>query len=569
MATQALTRGRTTGRHLGQACGMLSPTPVARDWRAFAAHSGVSLTLHVHQLGQVFNEAMLPAITYVPPAEARRLRGSLATPGKHVTLVGPSGSGKSTVAHRTLDELGLGRDRVYSLNGRSHAQAASILEVFGAEFGLEPVARAIEPRLRSYDLIVIDDVHHLSLEARTELASHLKLWHERGIRLFMIGIAKTSEAILGQDPELAIRNDTWHLGTQSDEFMHDLMTKGERALNIRFDADSRATAIEAAQGSPSIFQAICRITCDECDVMQTVDVEKQLSIDLPAIRAFVVQQYDGRYLNKIVGLARGRRQARSVHDTFYAIIEHVARSRKHQISKDELYHAVLGNLAGSADARQRDRVRSSFYRAMKALPVVIEENSLSDILIFENGTLTIDDPVFRFYLDHLEFSRVRSQVNIRRLGYEYDVAVSFAGSSRDVVAKLVNVLTERGLEVFYDFDQQARLWGKDLREELARVYGQQAQFMIVCLSDDYPERDWPAFELQIGKDAATKRTEDYLLPLVVGATRPAIVGLPETVGHISLSDRSLDEIAELVSEKVHSLPSTDPGASSEDPPSTP
>ena len=85
----------------------------------------------------------------------------------------------------------------------------------------------------------------------------------------MIGIAKTSEAILGQDPELAIRNDAWHIGKQSPEFMKQLLTAGEDALKVRFTPESRETAIAAAQGSPSIFQAICRITCVEADVFET------------------------------------------------------------------------------------------------------------------------------------------------------------------------------------------------------------------------------------------------------------------------------------------------------------
>jgi hypothetical protein len=84
------------------------------------------------------------------------------------------------------------------------------------------------------------------------------------------------------------------------------------------------------------------------------------------------------------------------------------------------------------------------------------------------------------------------------------------------------------------------------------------------LSAEYPERDWPAFELEIGKDAASKRTEDYLLPLVVGAERPAIVGLPATVGHIDLSVRSLADIADLVQEKLLSLPAVVPEVSSPD-----
>ncbi len=502
-----------------------------------------------YKLGDVFNEAGLPAVTYVQPAEAQQLKGSLATTGKHVTLVGPSGSGKSTVASRVLDSLGLGPEQVHTFSGRSHVQATSILEVLGREFDVAPTLDEIEPWLKLYDLVMIDDIHHLSIGARTELASLLKLWHERGIRLFMIGIAKTSEAILGQDPELAIRNDAWHIGKQNDEFMKQLMTAGEDALNVKFTPGSRETAIAAAQGSPSIFQAICRITCVQADVFATGSNQRTLLVELPLIRSAVVQQYDGRYLNKIVSLARGRRQARSVHDTYYAIIEQVALSGKDQISRDELYHKIVGS-----GASQKSGVRNSFYRALKALPTVIEENSLSDILIYENGTLTIDDPVFRFYLDHLDFSRVRSQVNIRRIGYEYDVAVSFAGPDRAVAEELKDTLEARGLEVFYDFDQQAALWGKDLRKELSKVYSQDAQFMVVCLSEHYPERDWPAFEIEIGKQAAAKRTEDYLLPLVVGNTRPAIIGLPDSVGHIDLGTRSMAEVADLVQEKVNNLP---------------
>lgn len=504
----------------------------------------------IYQLSEVFNEAGLPDVTYVPPAEAKQLKGSLATAGKHVTLVGPSGSGKSTVASRALSELALGPDQVYALSGRSHIGASTILEVLGKEFGVAPELSEVNEWLKLYRIVMIDDVHHLSVGARTELASFLKLWHEQGIRFFMIGIAKTSEAILGQDPELAIRNDTWHLGGQSEAFLAEVLSKGESALNVRFTDGGRKVAIRAAQGSPSIFQAICRIASVEADVLMTQSETVEVGVDLPLIRDAVVRQYDGRYLTKIVSLARGRRQARSVHDTYYSIVDYVARSGKLQISQDELYHKVVGSDA----ARTKSGIRNSFYRAMKNLPKVIEENALADILIFENGTLTIDDPVFRFYLDHLDFSRVRSQVNIRRIGYEYDVAVSFAGPDRPTVEALVRELEGHGLEVFYDFDEQAMLWGKDLRKELARVYGEDAQFMIICLSNHYPERDWSIFEFEVGKDSAGKRTEDYLLPLIVGAERPSIVGLPATVGHLSLADRSATDIAELLQEKIASLP---------------
>lgn len=508
------------------------------------------------ELGSVFNEAGLPEVTYVPPAEARQLKGSLATKGKHVTLIGPSGSGKSTLAQNVLDELGFSSSDVHVFSGRSYSTATTFNEVLGAEFGVAPTDDEIFPWLKLFKLIMIDDVHHLGIGARNQLAINLKLWHEQGIRYFLVGIAKTSEAILGQDPELAIRNDTWHIERQSDNFMRHLLQKGEKALNVQFDPDSIDIAITAAQGSPSIFQAICRIACVEADIFETCTDTVPVAVDLPLIRSAVVRQYDGRYLSKLVSLARGRRQARSVHDTYFSIVDYVARSRKVQISQDELYHKIVG----SEDARSKSRIRNSFYRAMKSLPTVIEENGLADILIFENGTLTIDDPVLRFYLDHLDFSRVRSQVNIRRIGYEYDVAVSFAGQDRPIVERLVSEVQNRGMEVFYDFDEQAMLWGKDLRKELARVYGEDAQFMVICLSDSYPERDWTTFELEIGQAASNKRTEDYLLPLIVGDDRPAIVGLPTSVGHISLETHTIEQVADLLQEKLARVPASAPSA---------
>ena len=514
------------------------------------------MTRDVYEIGDVFSESKASDVTYVAPAEAQRLKGSLATPGKHVTLVGPSGSGKSTVAKRALEAAGLDPERIHSFNARAHARAQSIFTVLGAELGVGRTAKAVVPRLRAFDLIMIDDVHHLSLKARTELAAHLKLWHEHGIRLFMIGIAKTSEAILGHDPELAIRNDAWYLGTQSDEFMDALMTKGERALNIRFDDASRGAAIKAARGSPSIFQAICRSACVEADVMWTVTEPRQVSIDLAVVRPLVAQQYDGRYIPKIVGLTQGRRGRRSAHDIYFKFIERAASSAGFRISYDELRAAVVG----TADPAMKGRVESAFYRAIKSLPAVIEQNGLDETLTYEHRTLTIDDPAFRFYLDHLDLSRVRSEVIVRRAGYEYDVAVSFAGNDRPVVERLVEVLQDHNLRVFYDFEQQADLWGKDLRRELAHLYGQRAQFMIVCLSDDYPERDWTTFEYEIGRDAASKRTEDYLLPLIVGANRPPITGLPTTVGFISLHDRSMEEVADLVLQKLAALQEISPNA---------
>jgi energy-coupling factor transporter ATP-binding protein EcfA2 len=504
--------------------------------------------MSVYQLDEVFNEAQIPTLTYVPPAEAKQLRASLKTKGKHVTLVGASGSGKSTVAEKILAEVYPDANRVHKFSGRTYTSESSVISILGKEFQEEPSAAAVEPWLQAYDLVVIDDVHHLSFEARQELARMLKLWHEKGIKFLLIGIAKTSDQILGSDPELAIRNDVHTLAAQDADFLKKVLLKGEVALNVEFDDSFEAAAVSAAKGLPAIFQAMCRIACVECDVERTEPTRKPVKTELSAIGRSVVRMFDPKYFLRLVGLAQGRRQARAVHDTFFEIVDALGRSSKTQISKPELYRKIVGSVQ---DPELKKRKSTSFYRAMDSLQKTIEERKLDDILIFESDTLSIDDPLFRFYLDHVDFDRIRSLVKIRKDEYEYDVAVSFAGEDRPQVAALVSALEGRGVEVFYDFNESARLWGKDLEVELARIYAQEARFLVLCLSKNYPVKDWTRFELDIGSRAAKKRPAEYLLPLRLATDLDPIVGLKETIGYQTMTTQGdVDRIAELLLTKV-------------------
>jgi hypothetical protein len=505
-----------------------------------------------YELAQVFNEAQVPTVTYVTPREARQLKASLKTPGKHVTLIGASGSGKSTVAEKTLNELGLVGMKVHKFSGRSYSTENSLLSILGNEFSEAPQEETILPWLESYEAIVIDDVHHLTSNARLELAQRLKLWHEKGIKFFLIGIAKTSDQIVGADPELAIRNDVHLLEPQEVSFFETMAVQGQQALNIELAPDFLSSTIAASKGLPAIFQAICRVACVELDIEQTCEQLLPVNIELSKIGRSVVRMFDPRYFNKLVGLAQGRRQARSVHNTFFSIVESLARSNKTQVSKAELYRKIVGPIE---DIDLKRRRSTSFYRAMGTIQDVINDRGLSDVLIYDSDTLTIDDPVFRFYLDHVDFERVRSIVSIRNDEYDWDVAVSFAGEDRAVVEELVAALMDSGVEVFYDLNESARLWGKDLEQELAQVYAHEARFMIVCISEYYPIKDWSRFELEVGKRSSSKRLGEYMLPLHLSSTPPLIEGLKDTIGYQRLVEHDdIERVVAIMQQKLQSGP---------------
>jgi hypothetical protein len=68
------------------------------------------------------------------------------------------------------------------------------------------------------------------------------------------------------------------------------------------------------------------------------------------------------------------------------------------------------------------------------------------------------------------------------------VALSFAGAQRDYVERVAATLKARGIRCFYDADEQVRLWGTNLAEELPAIYGRESAAVVVFVSADYAGR---------------------------------------------------------------------------------
>jgi hypothetical protein len=80
------------------------------------------------------------------------------------------------------------------------------------------------------------------------------------------------------------------------------------------------------------------------------------------------------------------------------------------------------------------------------------------------------------------------------------------------------------------------------------VYANDAQYMLIFLSNHYPEKDWTNFEFEIGKAARSKRTSTYLLPVRIDDVN--VVGLSGNVGHIDLRRCSIEQLAASLIEKI-------------------
>ena len=501
----------------------------------------------IYALSDVFNEAQAPAITFVPPREFSDIVGTILTPGKHITLCGPSGCGKTTLARKALDKAKIAAWEQHWMSGRSHVERKSWQEVFASEFGCSSEEGEVLQFLAAAGVLVIDDFHHLSREVRDAIGRSLKLWHERSVRVLIIGIAESAHHLLQIDSELGIRNDPYDMKVQDSSFISRVIELGENALNFAFSSETKSEFIQASKGIPSAIQVICRIACQRNEVYETLAEPRVIACPMLDIRDGVLRSYRGKYQNKVIGMAKGKQQATSVHHTYFQIIKHICLLDKSEIDVQELRDRIVGI---EEDPKARAKKNTSLYNCLDNLQDVISQRGLADALFYDptSKIVSIEDPSFRLYLSLIDLDQLEKAVKVRKTRFPWDVALSFDGEQRGIVEQFRELLNAKGYTVFYDFDQQHQLWGQNLKVKLADVYANDAQFMVVFLSKAYPEKDWPTFEMEIGKEARGKRTSEYLLPITVDDVQ--IVGLSDNVAFMDLRTRSLESIAETLVKKI-------------------
>jgi hypothetical protein len=133
-------------------------------------------------------------------------------------------------------------------------------------------------------------------------------------------------------------------------------------------------------------------------------------------------------------------------------------------------------------------------------------------------------------------------------GYEYEVALSFAGEDRTYVDQVATGLKSRGVPVFYDRFEQVALWGKDLVEHLDEVYRKKARFCVVFLSKAYKQKLWTNHERKSALARAFQERSEYILPVRFDDTE--IPGILPTTGFIDLKGTPPEHLTEMLMEKL-------------------
>ena len=129
-----------------------------------------------------------------------------------------------------------------------------------------------------------------------------------------------------------------------------------------------------------------------------------------------------------------------------------------------------------------------------------------------------------------------------------EVTLSFAGEQRRYVGDVARHLQSRGISVFYDDFEKVRLWGKNLPEELLRIYERGVSKVVMFISKEYVTKAWPTHERRASLSRAVHESSEYVPP--VRFDESEVPGLPGGVSYLSALDHSPAEIALIISEKL-------------------
>jgi hypothetical protein len=131
---------------------------------------------------------------------------------------------------------------------------------------------------------------------------------------------------------------------------------------------------------------------------------------------------------------------------------------------------------------------------------------------------------------------------------EYDVSLSFAGEQRDYVAEVARHLKHADVRVFFDEYERARLWGRDLAEDLQQLYFARSEYVVMFISDAYRNKIWPGHEKRAALAAALNSSREYILPVKFDDAE--LPGINPTVRFEDARKTPPSELADLILQKL-------------------
>jgi hypothetical protein len=480
-------------------------------------------------LEDVFKINGIPTYTYVEPKKYPELLSNLRTQGRGLVIEGPSGIGKTTAIETALKSLGINFAR---LTARIPNDVEMIKMI---------------PAMSKPGVVLVDDFHRLPDDIRRNIADYMKILADtepENTKVIVLGINRAGDNLVQLAPDLVNRIDVIKFESEPDSKIHELIKKGEEALNTNINV--KAEIIKEAQGSFYLAQMLCKEICIYSDIRERNEQLVPTSVSFEGVCASVWDKLGRLFKNRCDLFCTGSKLRKEGRAPYLHILNWLATCKTWTLDLRE-------------QIRQHSELRGSVTQVVDKgyLKKLIESNpDLRQVLHFEEQSelLSIEDPQFLFYIKNIPWHQFARDLGYVTFKFErrYDFALSFAGSDREVAEELFTKLSDNEVEVFYDRNEQHRILSEDIEEYLLPIYKSEARFVIVLLGRDYPKRIWAKIE----SDAFKERFKDGdVIPIWFSDAPPGMFDTSRIVGGIDF-DRGkditiqVDEISRVLLKKL-------------------
>ena len=268
------------------------------------------------------------------------------------------------------------------------------------------------------------------------------------------------------------------------------------------------------RGDYWLTQQLCQTICMMNDVLETFDGEKTLTFDIATLRKRVVAKLSAAFYPAVKEFCRGVR-FRPNNDPYLKLLQKIGQQDSSIVDLNELansYEDVRGSINNIKESRLaillRDKpgcARHFYYNA-------------------ETKNFAIEDPALFYFLNHLDWSKLRHDCGFRAPGREaeYDFAISFAGENRELAREIAQQLSLLDAHVFFDEHFEANFLGGTWSVQFERIFGRDSRLVVCLLDQHYRDKIWPTFE----RECFLPRVPDGdVIPILLDDT--TFVGIPK------------------------------------------
>ncbi len=438
----------------------------------------MNTALPARKLVDVFKTVGLPTYTYVKPKYFGEIRSDIETKGKHLLIEGPSGIGKTCVVYAVFQELGWVDENDYFYISCRDPDAEEAL--------LKYLEVAIDEKA-PYPILVADDFHILPEQVRHEVGTRLKRLSDRIFsddspgKVILIGIPAAGTSILANARDLGPRLGGYRFKTADDSEISKLIDEGESELNILFE--NRDAILAESSGNFWLAQYICNKICSTNNIFSTMKDPTVIDFDLHYIRSRLMTEMTSNFMPTATAFAKGKKWCPGGNKPYLEILIAICKIPDLVIPFD--------NILSLVQERRRPGLKAVKPRIKEVIFDPSKSVDLRKQIAFEEDYFSLEDPLFRYFLTHLDENDLYRELGVQKdkveadNSYAYEIGFSFAGEVRKIVDYVNSALKAEDSVTFYDFDMQAFLLAEDLQAVLGKIYAVSCRYYIVFIDEFY------------------------------------------------------------------------------------